>query len=109
MALDVIDYGMTPQQAVDAPRFHHQYLPDAVGYEPYAFSPDTLTLLQGMGYKMVEQSEWGGGELIEIGPERKAAGVESSGNDAARSGAVLPGWVYGANDARRPIGAALAE
>ena len=109
MALDVIDYGMAPQQAVDAPRFHHQYLPDAVGYEPYAFSPDTLQLLKGMGYKMVEQSEWGGTELIEIGPERKAEGVESSGNDAARSGAVLPGWVYGANDARRPIGAALAE
>ena len=108
-ALDIIDYGMAPQQAVDAPRFHHQYLPDAVGYEPYAFSPDTLQLLKGMGYKMVEQSEWGGTELIEIGPERRAEGVESSGNDSARSGAVLPGWVYGANDARRPIGAALAE
>ncbi len=109
MALDVIDYGMAPQQAVDAPRFHHQYLPDAVGYEPYAFSPDTLRLLEGMGYKMVEQGEWGGGELIEIGPAHKGEGVESSGNDSARSGTVLPGWVYGANDARRPVGAALAE
>ena len=108
-ALDIIDYGMKPQQAVDAPRFHHQYLPDAVGYEPYAFSPDTLNLLQGMGYKMVEQGDWGGTELIEIGPERKAEGPESSGNDAARSGAVLPGWVYGANDSRRPAGAALGE
>jgi len=108
-ALNIIDYGMAPQEAVDAPRFHHQWLPDAIGYEPFGISPDTLKLLGGMGYKMVEQSPWGGAELIEIGPEKSASGAESSGNDAARSGAVRPGWVYGATDDRRPAGAALAE
>jgi gamma-glutamyltranspeptidase/glutathione hydrolase len=108
-ALNIIDYGMAPQEAVDAPRLHHQWLPDAIGYEPFALSPDTLKLLGGMGYKMVEQNNWGGAELIEIGPERTGAGAESSGNDEARSGAVRPGWVYGANDDRRPAGAAVAE
>ena len=108
-ALNVIDHGMAPQQAVDAPRFHHQWLPDAVGYEPYAFSPDTLKLLQDMGYKLTEQGEWGGAELIEVGPQPTGQGPESSGNDAARSGKVRPGWIYGATDDRRPAGAAVAE
>ncbi|MGB8843034.1 MAG: gamma-glutamyltransferase [Aliidongia sp.] len=108
-ALNIIDYGMAPQEAVDAPRLHHQWLPDSIGYEPFALSPDTVKLLGGMGYKMVEQNNWGGAELIEIGPERGSAGAESSGNDEARSGAVRPGWVYGANDDRRPAGAAVAE
>jgi gamma-glutamyltranspeptidase / glutathione hydrolase len=108
-ALNVIDYGMAPQEAIDAPRLHHQWLPDAVGYEPFGISPDTLKLLDGMGYKMAEQSPWGGAELIEIGPAQSAAGAASSGNDAARSGTVRPGWVYGASDDRRPAGAALAE
>jgi|HubBroStandDraft_1064217.scaffolds.fasta_scaffold00213_20 gamma-glutamyltranspeptidase/glutathione hydrolase len=108
-ALDIIDYGMTPQQAVDAPRLHHQWLPDAVGYEPFALSPDTLKLLTGMGYKMVEQADWGGAELIEIGPAESGSAAEPSGNDAARSGKVRPGWVYGAADDRQPAGAAVAQ
>jgi gamma-glutamyltranspeptidase/glutathione hydrolase len=108
-ALNVIDYGMTPQQAVDAPRFHHQWLPDSVGYEPFAFSPDTLKLLEGMGYKMSPQGEWGAAELIELGPGQGGSTVGSAGNDAARSGTVRPGWTYGASDDRRPAGAALAE
>jgi gamma-glutamyltranspeptidase/glutathione hydrolase len=89
-ALNIIDYGMAPQEAVDAPRLHHQWLPDAIGYEPFALSPDTLKLLGAMGYKIVEQSNWGGAELIKIGLERGSAGAESSGNDEARSGAVRP-------------------
>jgi gamma-glutamyltranspeptidase/glutathione hydrolase len=108
-ALNVIDYGMTPQEAVNAPRLHHQWLPDSVGYEPFGISPDTIGLLAGMGYKMVEQGDWGAAELIEIGRPRTGPGIESSGNDAARSGAVLPGWAYGANDDRRPSGSAVAE
>ena len=40
-ALNMIDYGMQPQEAVDAPRIHHQWLPDAVFAEPFALSPDT--------------------------------------------------------------------
>ncbi|MEI9982000.1 MAG: gamma-glutamyltransferase [Aliidongia sp.] len=108
-ALNVIDYGMAPQEAVDAPRIHHQWLPDSVSYESLGLSPDTLKLLDGMGYKMVEQTGWGAAELIEIGPDASAGGAESSGNDAARSGKVRPGWIYGATDDRRPAGAALAE
>ncbi|MFC5474668.1 gamma-glutamyltransferase [Paraherbaspirillum soli] len=108
-ALNVIDYGMTPQEAVDAPRIHHQWLPDEVYYETRGLSPDTLKVLAGMGYKMTEQTPWGAAELIMIGLPG-AAGVAtsaSSGNDAAVSGKVRPGFYYGSNDVRRPSGSAI--
>ena len=105
--LNVIDYGMQPQEAVDAPRIHHQWLPDEVAVEPYALSPDTQKLLEGMGYKIVTQVPWGAAEVIEVGPAAPAAGPESSGNDASRTGALRPGLIYGANDDRRPAGAAV--
>ena len=107
-ALNVIDYGMPPQEAVDAPRIHQQWLPDQVFYETRGLSPDTLKILDGMGYAMKEQTPWGAAELILIGLDG-AAGVQSasSGNDSSLSGKVRPGFYYGANDARRPAGAAI--
>ncbi|CNJ86233.1 gamma-glutamyltransferase [Yersinia enterocolitica] len=107
-ALNVIDHGMAPQEAVDAPRIHHQWLPDEVYYEQHGVSADSLNLLKTMGYKMVEQNPWGAAELILVG----LAGVEgvspaNSGNDSAVSGKVREGYLYGANDVRRPAGAAI--
>jgi gamma-glutamyltranspeptidase/glutathione hydrolase len=105
--MNIIDYGMEPQEAVDAPRIHHQWLPDQVFYEPFALSPDTLKLLGEMGHRLTEQTPWGAAELIETGSVAAAARqAASSGNDAALSGKVLPGFLYGANDDRRPAGAA---
>jgi gamma-glutamyltranspeptidase / glutathione hydrolase len=49
--MGVVDYGMNIQEAVDAPRFHNQWLPDVVDVEKW-FSPDTLNLLREMGYKV---------------------------------------------------------
>ncbi|HWW07807.1 gamma-glutamyltransferase [Collimonas sp.] len=107
-ALNVIDYGMAPQEAVDAPRIHHQWLPDEVYYETRGLSPDTLKILDGMGYKMKEQTPWGAAELIMIGlPGAAGVAGASSGNDASVSGTVRPGLYYGANDVRRPAGAAI--
>lgn len=107
-ALNIIDYGMEPQEAVDAPRIHHQWLPDQVYYERRGLSPDTLKILAGMGYKMTEQSTWGATELIMMGlPNAAGVGAASSGNDSGVSGKVLPGFIYGANDGRRPAGSAI--
>jgi gamma-glutamyltranspeptidase/glutathione hydrolase len=50
--LNVIDYGMTVQEAVDAPRFHQQWLPEATNVENFALSPDTRRILQGMGHQL---------------------------------------------------------
>ncbi|KFD22714.1 gamma-glutamyltranspeptidase [Tatumella ptyseos ATCC 33301] len=107
-ALNIIDFGMEPQEAVNAPRIHQQWMPDVVYYEKGGLSPDTLNILKNMGYKMVEQTPWGAAELIMVGLPG-AAGVtsaSSSGNDGAVSGKVREGYLYGANDVRRPAGSA---
>lgn len=49
--MGVVDYGMNLQEAVNAPRFHNQWLPDLVNVEKW-FSPDTVNTLGKMGYKV---------------------------------------------------------
>jgi gamma-glutamyltranspeptidase/glutathione hydrolase len=104
--LNLIDYGMGPQEAVNATRLHHQWLPDVVFAEPFALSADTAQALQTRGYTLAEQSPWGAAELIVIpqtnsGPERA-----SSGNDSALGGRLRAGMIYGASDDRRAAGSA---
>ncbi len=48
--LNVYEFGMPMQVAVDAPRFHHQWLPDEINYEPGAIGPNTLETLKKKGY-----------------------------------------------------------
>ena len=52
--LNVVDFGMNIQEAVDAPRLHHQWLPDQTRYERWGLSLDTLALLEQKGHTMVE-------------------------------------------------------
>ena len=106
--MNLLDYGMAPQEAVDAPRIHHQWLPDEVFYEPYGLSPDTMKILEGMGYKLTEQAPWGAAELVEMGTiGASVQGSRSLGAGAGVSGKVRAGFIYGANDNRRPAGAAV--
>ena len=57
------------QAAVDAPRFHHQYLPDKLYLEP-GFHPETLSALKSMGYTLaVSNGHWSNGECIAIDPK----------------------------------------
>ena len=53
--MNVIDHGMNIQAAIDAPRIHHQWLPDEIMYEPFGMSPDTLSILSGYGHKFVDR------------------------------------------------------
>jgi gamma-glutamyltranspeptidase/glutathione hydrolase len=50
---NVLDFGMTVTEAVNAPRIHHQWLPDEIGYEQFGLSADTIARLQSMGHKVV--------------------------------------------------------
>jgi len=52
--LNVVDFGMNIQEAIDFPRFHHQWLPDRIGYERNGISPDTLALLKQRGHTTTE-------------------------------------------------------
>ncbi len=56
--MNVIDHGMDLQEAIDAPRIHHQWLPDRVVMEPRALSPDTLRILAGEGYDVGVDPDW---------------------------------------------------
>ncbi|MEP6847982.1 MAG: gamma-glutamyltransferase [Acidobacteriota bacterium] len=51
IVMNVIDHGMDIQAAIDAPRVHHQWMPDELLVEPYGMSPDTLNILLGEGHK----------------------------------------------------------
>ena len=65
--LSAADEGLNIQQAVDAPRFHHQYLPDVLFLEP-GFSDATIEGLRAMGYQLKIGGHWSDGECIEVDP-----------------------------------------
>ena len=50
--LHTVDYGLNAQQAIDAGRFHHQWLPDRIRVERNALSPDTVALLRSKGHAL---------------------------------------------------------
>ena len=73
--MGVVDYGMNIQEAVNAPRFHNQWLPDVVNVEKW-FSPDTLSALRIMGYKIQvgldaagDSPYWSDAECIAVDPK----------------------------------------
>ncbi len=84
--LNVCDYGMGMQQAVNMPRFHHQYLPDEVMMEPNGFSGHIIKKLTKQGYKINEKSApvIGKVDAILVLPDgRLEAGADHRGDDAA--------------------------
>jgi gamma-glutamyltranspeptidase/glutathione hydrolase len=67
--MGVVDYGMDIQQAVNAPRFHHQWEPDVIFIEGVGISPDTIKLLEARGHKVRVQGYWSDGECIAVDPK----------------------------------------
>ncbi len=92
--VNVVDYGMTVQEAVDAPRFHQQWLPEATNVENFALSPDTRKLLEAMGHK--------------FGPPQPANHLAAIlvGAPTLAGKPVENNRFYGANDPRRNSGLA---
>ncbi|TIU25548.1 MAG: gamma-glutamyltransferase family protein, partial [Mesorhizobium sp.] len=77
--VNVIDHGMNIQEAIDAPRIHHQWLPDTVYVEPFGLSPDTERMLAGMGYHLdLADQTWGQAAGILVGG-RSLAEIEKGG------------------------------
>ena len=91
--LNVVDHKMNVKAAVDAPRIHHQWLPDVITAEPGAIKPDVKKALEAAGYKIEEQNTilFGFDEAILIGT-----------NNGKRV-------VYGANDRRATSGSAVGH
>jgi gamma-glutamyltranspeptidase/glutathione hydrolase len=84
--LDVVDFGMSVQEAVAAPRYHHQWLPDHVSVEP-GISAALVEGLEERGHE-VERSEhtWSSAQAIVVDPE---TGLQHGGSDPRGDGAAL--------------------
>jgi gamma-glutamyltranspeptidase/glutathione hydrolase len=93
--VNVIDYGMTVQEAVDAPRFHQQWMPEHTLVEKSALSPDTRRLLLDMGHKLV------------LPPIANHVAAIMIGGPAIGAAPVGRNRYYGAIDPRRPTGTAV--
>jgi gamma-glutamyltranspeptidase/glutathione hydrolase len=93
VVVNVVDFGMNVQEAIDAGRFHHQWLPDRILYERYGLSPDTVAALRARGHEVKE----GAGDYATQGI------VEGIAYDAAAD--VLEGG----SDRRVPDGAAIGR
>jgi len=57
---------MNAQEAVDAGRIHHQWLPDRISYEDTGFSPDTIALLKKMGHTLQQGGNQGAAQVIVV-------------------------------------------
>jgi gamma-glutamyltranspeptidase/glutathione hydrolase len=82
--LNVADFGMNIQRAIDAPRFHHQWKPDALSLEE-GFSPDTIALLQSRGHTVntVTPGELGRVEAIVVDDGWVQGGTDRRGHGKA--------------------------
>jgi gamma-glutamyltranspeptidase/glutathione hydrolase len=97
--INVIDHGMNIQEAIDAPRIHHQWLPEKVAMEPFALSPDTLKVLAAMGHNVQVDMGW---------PIwGQAAGILVGGKDLAEIKEGTGARLNGAMDSRAASGAAI--
>jgi len=93
--VNLVDYGMNLQEAVDAPRFHQQWQPETTNVENFALSPDTRKILEGMGHKFTGPQPANHVSAILVGaPSLGGAPVGNS-------------RIYGANDPRLNTGLAL--
>jgi len=84
--MNVVDHGMTVDEAVAAGRFHHQWLPDRIDYEKGAFSKDTIAALKGLGHSLKNVKQIGNAQGIIIDP---GTGLLMGGPDPRRSGAAI--------------------
>ncbi|MBX2816406.1 MAG: gamma-glutamyltransferase [Saprospiraceae bacterium] len=81
--VNVIDHGMTMQQAVNARRFHHQWLPDMILHETNAFPAETTTRLMEMGHKLQDRGAIGRVDAILVRDNTLEGAADPRGDDFA--------------------------
>ena len=87
--LNVVDFDMNVQEAVDAPRFHHQWLPDELRYERRGLSPDTVALLEARGHALAARTSQGAAHAIVLDAETD---VLEGAADPRRADAAAAGY-----------------
>jgi len=82
--VNVVDFGMNIQEAVDAGRFHHQWLPDYISYEKNAIDSLTSEKLRNMGHLLKERPIIGSVNAVMILPDgKKAGGADKRGDNSS--------------------------
>ncbi|MEC3908695.1 gamma-glutamyltransferase [Tamlana sp. 2201CG12-4] len=84
--LNVHEFNMTMQEAVNAPRFHHQWLPDEIKVEPKAFNKSTINKLESLGYSIREEESVIIGKvdgILVLDDNRYEGGADYRGDDTA--------------------------
>ncbi len=82
--VNIIEFGLSTEDAVYKPKFHHQWLPDEVNVEK-DFPPNTMGALQKMGYHVIDRGSIGRTEVIKVLPDKKLEAVaDIRGDDDAR-------------------------
>jgi gamma-glutamyltranspeptidase/glutathione hydrolase len=82
--VNVLDFGMNIQEAVDTGRFHHQWLPDYISFEKNAIDSLTIKKLEKLGYELKLRSPIGRVNAIQVLPDgSKAGGADKRGNNSA--------------------------
>jgi gamma-glutamyltranspeptidase/glutathione hydrolase len=84
--MNVVDHGMNVQEAVDAPRFHHQWLPDYIRIERAGFPKSVLSALEAQGHTIKAQGDMGDVHAILIDPQ---SGTLSGASDPRMDGRTL--------------------
>lgn len=82
--LNLTEYGMTMQEAVSAPRFHHQHVPDSIRIEEGALADSTMDALRAKGHHLYTSSTMGRVDAILVLPDgRLEGGADPRGDDQA--------------------------
>ncbi len=84
--INVLDFKMTISDAVHAPRFYHQWLPDQISIEKKTFSAETRAALMKLGHRLVERELIGRVEAILVGSDGTITGAADVRGDDAASG-----------------------
>jgi gamma-glutamyltranspeptidase/glutathione hydrolase len=81
--VDILDFGLSPEDAVNKPKFHHQWLPDQLFVEA-TFPADVREQLKAMGYTITQRPSIGRTEVIRVQPDHTIVAVgDSRGDDTA--------------------------
>jgi gamma-glutamyltranspeptidase/glutathione hydrolase len=85
--VNMLDFGMNLQQAIDAPRFHHQWMPDNIKWEPFGLNRDTRAALEKRGHTFAEKPAYmGDAEGVMIDPQ---GGMRLGASDPRLGGAAV--------------------
>jgi gamma-glutamyltranspeptidase/glutathione hydrolase len=84
--LNVVDFEMQAQEAVNAPRFHHQWLPDKIQFERGGLSAEAVKWLHERGHALSETGAQGAAEIIVVNGDNLEPGIDHRASDSGAAG-----------------------